>query len=146
MVADQHYPHSTYTGLTKSVQHQWTFFQRVIPDIAHFFSPVESTIVEYFVPAIYCEKVSELARTLASLPVKYTGIAITNPVKTIQQNYEASTLVCSHLIQAIQGKSEFFEISHNGCLLSSFFSSSIYKDGANETRQLLLETIPLPRD
>ena len=121
MLANQLFPHSTYTGLTKSLQHQWTFFQRVIPNIAHLFSPVESAITEHFVPAIYGEKVSESVRTLSSLPVKCAGIAITNPVKTSQPNYEASTLVCSHLLQAIQGKSEFSEMSHNGCLLSRFF-------------------------
>ena len=103
MVANQQYPHSPYTGMTKSLQHQWKLFQRVIPDIAHLFSPVESAIAEHFVPVIYGEKISESVRTLSSLPIRCTGIAITNPVKTSQLNYEASTLVCSHLIQAIKG-------------------------------------------
>ena len=98
------------------------FFQRVIPDIAHLFLPVESAITDHFVPEIYSEKVGGSVRTLSSLPVKCTGIAITNPVKTSQPKYEASTFVCSHSIQAVQGKSESFEMSHNGCLLSRFFS------------------------
>ena len=146
MVANQYFPHSTYTGLTKSVQHQWTFFQHVIPNIAHLFSPVESAIADHFVPAIYGGKVSESMRTLSSLPVRYAGIAITNPVTTNQPNYEASTLVCSHLIQAIQGKAEFYAMSHNGCLLSRFYSAAMRVDGADEARRLLLETLPNPRD
>ena len=113
IVANQHYPHSAYTGVTKGLQHQWTYFQRVIPNIAHLFSPVENAIAEHFVPAIFGEKVSESVRKLSSLPVRCAGIAITNPVKTSQPNYEASTLVCSHLIQAIQGKSDLFEMNHN---------------------------------
>ena len=104
MVANQHYPHSAYTGLTKSLQHQWTYFQRVIPNIAHLFDPVENAITGSFIPAIYGETVGDSIRLLASLPVKYAGIAITNPVATSQANYNASTLVCSHLSQAIQGK------------------------------------------
>ena len=132
--------------MTKSLQHQWTFFQRVIPDVAHLFLPVESAIAEHFVPTIYGEKVSESVRMLSSLPVRCTGIAITNPVTTSQTNYESSTLVCSHLIQAIQGKSEFLAMSHNGCLLSRFFSAAMRKDDADEQRRLLLETLPNPRD
>ena len=122
------------------------FFQRVIPDIAHLFLPVESAIVEHFVQAIYGEKVSESVRTLSSFPVRCAGIAITIPVKTSQPNYEASTLVCSHLIQAIKGKSECFKMSHNGCLLSRVISAAIRKDAADETRRILLETLPLPGD
>ena len=132
--------------MTKSLQHQWTFFQRVIPDIAHLFSPVESAIAEHFVPAIYSEKVSASVRTLSSLPVRCAGIAITNPVTTSQSNYVASTIVCSHLIQAIQGKSEFCEMSHNGCLLSRFKSAEMRVDAADEAHRILLETLPLPRD
>ena len=49
-------------------------------------------------------------------------------------------------MQAIAGKTEFYEMSHNGCLLSRFFSAAIQKDGADKTRRILLETIPSPRD
>ena len=150
MVASQHFPHSAFTGMTKSLQHQWTFFQRVIPNIAHLFAPVEEAIASAFIPAIYGESVSETVRLLASLPVKCAGLAITNPVETCQANYVASTLVCSHLSQAVQGKCEFFEMTHKGCLLSSLRSSSLRTDAANASLDSLLQTIPLndgkPRD
>lgn len=146
MVTNQHYSHSAYTGLTKSLQHHWTLFQRVIPDITHLFLPVKSAITEQFVPVLYLGKVSESVRMFASFPVKCEGIAITNPFKTSQPNYEACTLVCLHLIQAIQGKSELFEMSHDGCLLSQFCSPTMPKDGADITRCILLEIISLPPD
>ena len=83
MVINQHYyPSSAFTELTKSLQHQWTFFQRVIPDIAHLFAPVKKAIDESFIPAIYGEQVSDTVRILASLPVKCAGLAIRTPVKT----------------------------------------------------------------
>ena len=108
MVVNQHFTHSAYMGMIKSQQHQWTFFQFVIPDITHLFSPVESAIGEHFVPVIYVVKVCGSVRTLSSLPVRYTGIAITKHVTTSQPNNEASTLVCSQLIQAIKGKVRIF--------------------------------------
>ena len=56
IVANQHFPYSAYTGMNKSLQHQWTFFQRVIPNIAQLLLPAENAIAEYFVPAIYGKK------------------------------------------------------------------------------------------
>ena len=60
-------------------------------------------------PAIYGEQVNETVQSLAALLVKCTGLAITNLVQTSPVNYTASTLVCSHLSQAIQGKAEYYE-------------------------------------
>ena len=37
-------------------------------------------------------------------------------------------------------------MSHNGCLLSRVISAAIRKDAADETRRILLETLPLPRN
>ena len=101
MVASQQFPHSAYTGLTKSLFHQRTHLQRVIPNIACLFTPVDAAIADVFVPAIYGEKVSETTRALAALPAKCAGLAINNPAKTSPANYLASTLVYSHLSQAI---------------------------------------------
>ena len=145
MVANQHYPHSAYTGLTKSLQHQWTYFQRVIPNIAHLFDPVENAITGSFIPAIYGESVRDSIRLLASLPVKCAGLAITNPVSTSQANYNASTLVCSHLPQAIQGKSEFYELVHQGCLMSHHRTTALREDAATATLLTILEKLN-PKD
>lgn len=37
MVATNHYPQAAYSSLSKFFQHQWTYVQRVIPGIGHFF-------------------------------------------------------------------------------------------------------------
>ena len=75
-----------YTGLTKSLQHQWTHLQRVIPDIATLFAPVEAVIADIFLLAKYSEQVNATVQTLAALPIKCAGLAITNPVQTSHVN------------------------------------------------------------
>ena len=144
MVATQKYPHAAYTGLTKSLQHQWTHLQRVVPGIDPLFDPVETALMEEFLPAIYGEQVTETVRSLAALPVKCAGLAITNPVKTSPENYKASTLVCSHLSQAIQGKAEYCEHLHSSTArASSVASSARRKDAAEDSLTAILKSLPL---
>ena len=52
----------------------------MVLDIAPLFAPVEAAITNVFLPAIYGEQVDETVRSLTALPVKYAGLAITNPV------------------------------------------------------------------
>lgn len=59
---------------------------------------------------------------LASLPVKCAGFAIKKLVQTSQANSTARTLVCLHLLQAIQGTCEFFELNQTIYLLSLLHS------------------------
>jgi hypothetical protein len=48
LVASEKYSHSAYTGYTKTLQHQWTFLQRVVPDIDDLFKPLEDMISSSF--------------------------------------------------------------------------------------------------
>jgi hypothetical protein len=95
------YPQITYTGLQQSLQNESQFVQRVKPGIATHFCGIEKALSRDFLPALFGEPVDEEndhRRSLAGLPVKHAGIAISNPSTTATEYYEASTLVCSHLI------------------------------------------------
>ena len=116
LVATEYYPHSAFTGLTKSLQHQWTHTQRVIPDIAPLFEPLEDAIAGTFVPALYGSAVGKHVRSLSALAVKSARLAITNPVETSQDNYTASTFLCLHVSQAIQGKIEYCSLTHTSIM------------------------------
>jgi hypothetical protein len=51
--------------------------------------------------------------SLAGLLVKHAGFAIPDPTTTATEYYEAGTLlVCSHLIEAIQGRVPFQHVDH----------------------------------
>ena len=46
-------PHSAYAGLQKSLQQEWEFLQQVTPGIGNAFGPVEKSLRETFVPALF---------------------------------------------------------------------------------------------
>jgi hypothetical protein len=96
LVASEKYSHSAYTGYTRSLQHQWTFLQRVVPDIDNLFKPLEGMISSSFLPALFGasqDSCSDL-RTLLALPVKLAGLAVPNPVSTCASNYQNCCLQC----------------------------------------------------
>ncbi len=108
------YPQSAYAGLQKSLQQEWQFLQRVVPSIGEKFEGVEKAISDDFLPALFNDKIHESDKRweLAGLPVKHTGLALPNPTTSTESNYEASTLVCSHIVAAFRGIEEFQSEEH----------------------------------
>jgi len=51
-------------------------------------------------------------RPITELPVRFCGLAIPDPTKPNAANYEASALVCPHLIQAVHGEITFRPAEH----------------------------------
>ena len=96
-------PQAALSAFTKALCHRWTFVQRTIPDTKHLFIPLESCIRDRFIPAVIGRKVSDIHRSLFTLPVRYGGLGITNPVETADREYETSlkltedltTLICN---------------------------------------------------
>ena len=108
------HPQTAFAGLQKSLQHEWQFIQRVIDDIGDCFFDIEEAIADIFLPALYGESLQNCTyrRNLASLPVKFAGLALPDPTATSESNYEASTLVCSHLLSAFRGSESFSSTDH----------------------------------
>jgi hypothetical protein len=99
------HPQTAFAGLQKSLQHEWQFIQRVIEDIGDCFFDLEEAINDVFLPALYSKSLKDCnyCRKLSALPVKYAGLTIPDPSATSEENFEASTLVCSHLLAAFRG-------------------------------------------
>ena len=112
--AAQSRPQAAYAGLQKSVQHEWQYLQCTTPEIGPLFEPLEQTIRETFLTALFGEPipVDNHRCELSRLPVKHSGLALPNPVESAKQNYEASRNVCSHLIDALLGKEKFETSTH----------------------------------
>jgi hypothetical protein len=49
---------------------------------------------------------------LSALPVKFAGLAISDPSACYESNYAASTLVCSHILAAFRGTESFSSADH----------------------------------
>jgi len=49
-------PQAAYAALSKSLQHEWIFLQRVIPECSTLFVDLEKTLLSSFLPAVFgCE-------------------------------------------------------------------------------------------
>jgi hypothetical protein len=94
------HPQTAFAGLQKSLQHEWQFIQRVIYDIGDCFFDVEAAITDIFLPALYGETLKDCTYCchLSALPVKFAALALPDPSVSSEGNYEASTLVCSHIL------------------------------------------------
>ena len=78
---------SAYAGLQKSLQQEWSFMQRINPDIGDALDPAEQALQEAFIPALFhgLEEITP-GRGVTRLPVKQAGLAILDPTKTAPEN------------------------------------------------------------
>jgi hypothetical protein len=93
----QAFPQAAYSGLQK-----WQFVQRVRKGIGPDFASAEQTLAKTFLPTLFGDEYNEdnPQCALASLPVKWAGLAIPDPTTLAQPKYEASILLCSHILAA----------------------------------------------
>jgi len=108
------YPQTTYAGLQKSLQQEWQFVQRVVENIGDNFTNVAEAISQLFLPALFNDELEDgdPRHLLAGLPVKHAGLAIPNPTQSAEKNFEASTLITSHLTAALRGVEVFRSAAH----------------------------------
>jgi hypothetical protein len=91
--AARRYPQTAYAGLSQSLQAEWQYLQRVTPDIAPAFAPLETAIATVFLPALLDASVEEVAklRPILALPTRLGGLGIPDPTTTGEFCYAAST-------------------------------------------------------
>ena len=94
-------PQAALSAFTSGVCSRWLFTQRTIENSAQFFAPLENTIREKLIPAIIGKQVSDFERKLLSLPLRYGGIGLLNPVETAEHEYIASTTITESMTEQI---------------------------------------------
>ena len=75
-------PQVALSSYTKGICHRWTFIQRTLDGISSLFQPLEDCIRQKLIPSIIGRNVSDTERSIISLPVRYGGLGIANPVDT----------------------------------------------------------------
>ena len=86
------YPQTAYAGLTRSLQAEWLYLQRVLPDSGPALAPIEEAIVSDFLPALLQESPAECAklRQRLALPVRHAGLGIPIPTSTADKAHQSS--------------------------------------------------------
>ena len=109
-------PQLAYAALTKSLQHEWNFLLRVVPQCSPLFHDVEMSLCSRFLPAMFGLEVSAAERRLFALPLRLGGLGICNPVSLASHLYDSSVKCTEHLIKSIVGLENFELDSHFECV------------------------------
>ena len=91
------YPHTAFAALSKSLQCEWTYLQRVLPDISDYFAPIEQALQSEFIPALFGDEQAP-PRSLSKLPVRYAGLGIPDPVSNSDHHFNLSLQMIACLL------------------------------------------------
>jgi len=94
-------PQAAYTAFTKSLQHEWDFCQHVVKGCEEDYVPLNIVIHEKLTPAILGREINETEHHLFELPVRYGGLALTNPVSTVESAFSDAVKKSEILVQSI---------------------------------------------
>ena len=104
------YPQTAYAGLTKSLQTEWTYVQRVVPNIASSFKEIEKAIAEDFLPALFEGDPPE--RKITQLPVRIAGLGIPMPELHAQRHYMTSVNMTAEVTSSLKTGDELDAINY----------------------------------
>ena len=132
-------PQLVYAALTKSLQHEWTFLLRVVPQCGELFQELEMSLFSRLLPALFGLEVSAAERRLFALPLRLGGLGICNPVSLASRLYNSSIHCTEHLVRSIVGMMNFELDSHFECVSSnkSNFRQQMNANFSEEFSQLL---------
>jgi hypothetical protein len=105
-------PQAAFAALTKSLQFEWAYLQRVIPDCAELFQPLEDALRNEFLPALLGQAISNLDRSLFSLPARLGGLGLRNPTQTASLSHSTSKTATKVLSVAIQQGQSYNGVEH----------------------------------
>ena len=105
------YPQTAYAGMTRSLQCEWQYLQRVLPNASDVFKPLEEALRSHFLPALLGQdEVSDRLRERLKQPVRNGGLGIPNPCETADALFEASEAMTSPLTASLLDNKMDFNI------------------------------------
>ena len=94
-------PHAAYAAFTFGFMQRWKYTQRTVQGIADLFQPLEDCIQNEFLPAIIGKSINSHERAIFSLPTRFGGLNIPNPVHEAENEYEWSLNLNRPLMEKI---------------------------------------------
>ena len=106
------YPQAAFAALSKSLQFQWSYMQRVVPNCESCFEILRNALNDIFWPALFQETVSDSEKKLFSLPARHGGLGIRDPLSTAVSSFANSRNCTAHIVDAIKCNSFFSVFNH----------------------------------
>ena len=91
-------PHAAFSAYIHGQQHRFTYFLRTIEGMEDYLKPLDTTISNILLPAIFGTTISTQQRELYALPIKNGGLGFANLTEKASREYEASRVVNAPLV------------------------------------------------
>jgi hypothetical protein len=108
------YPHAAYAAFVQGLQHRYTYTMRTVPKIKKLLEPLEAAIRQHLLPAILNGyECNDLERKLFSLPAKFGGLGIFNPVDRSDNEYANSRRITEGMVRKVCDQKNLFDPDSN---------------------------------
>ena len=136
-------PQAAYVAVSKSLQNEWCYLQRVFPDCDEYFSPLRKILWEQFFPALHGNPLNEEEYQIQEKPVRMAGLGIRDPVASSKHSFNTSLKATKLLSDAILSKISLDIDSYESEILRVAKEMKKLKDESDlEQIQLLIQTLP----
>lgn len=105
-------PQAAFTAFSKSLQNEWGFLQRVNEGFDEIYEDLKMAIHQYFTPNLFEQEISELEHELFTLPTRFGGLNIQDPIKNAIESYAKSRQCTELLTYAIKTGNHFNNNDH----------------------------------
>ena len=95
-------PQAAFAALTKCLQGEWVYLQRVIPGCGSLFSDLTDILRTSFLPALFGCETTSLEQQLFSLPVRFGGLGLSVPTASAVDLFTASRHATQVIVGAIK--------------------------------------------
>ena len=106
------YPQAAFAALSKSLQFQWSYLQRVVLNCESCFENLCNALNDIFWPALFPGTGSDSEKKQFSLPARHGGLGIRDPLSTAVSSFASSRKCTAHIVDAIKCNS-FFSVFHH---------------------------------
>ena len=113
------YPQSAYCGFVHSLQAEWQYLCRCVPNIAHHLEPIEMAIRQHLIPVLFdmpSDEITNASRELLAHGIKQGGMNIRNPVDCADRLYQASINASEILVSSLLANTPLDSVEHQICV------------------------------
>ena len=133
-------PHAAYAGYTAGLSHRWSFLQRTAKCSSELFAPLETAIRNELIPELLGKSVDDKEREIISLPVRFGGLGILNPVQSKDVEYNSSVKTTKDLTHLIYSKETEYSMLDSSKMRDAKKKLKEEKESSLKVRVTELET------
>jgi hypothetical protein len=135
-------PQAAFVALSKSLQNEWLFIQRVVAKSEIAFSPLKEIIQDHFLPNLCGFDLNGMETDLFCRPSRFLGVGIHDPLKVAANQFSASKTATRCLSEAIVNGDDLNINEHTACILEGAQLKRSFDQNFKLESRVLIESLP----